>query len=541
MKRTSPRRSATRNLTAIAVTAGCLFMSQAAQAFDRTWNGGGGNNNWNTAGNWNVLPATNGTDGLLFAGNTRLTPNNDFTGAVFNKIRFLAGAGAFVLGGNALTLNDAGGFIRNNSSVEQTINLDIVLDIGTSLLSVQATDADLTINGKFSGTSGISISSTANWVNLNGENTHSGGTTLTSGGHLKVGNAKALGTGIFTVSSTDLKFASGIGTFYAGGLGGTTNMVLTDEASQGVTLVVNGDSNASKGGVISGSGGLVIAMAGGATQTLSGTNTYTGGTRIESGTLELGGSTGNLSASGALTINDGTLSIQRANGVKTVTVTSLNGTGGEIVGNTGTALSTFIVNTTGNDEWNGALKNGNATLAFTKQGSGTLTLKGDSTYTGATTVSAGTLIVNGSLGNTPVTVSGGATLGGQGGEIAGTVTLNNTAAMQFSLLDENEINLTLNSLAIGANANLKLSLGTETVIGTKFTLISGSYTGSFSVLNGSAFDPNNFSLAYDSVNYDFSLVYGANEIYVQVIPEPGISLLLLSGVAALLARRRRNN
>lgn len=536
MKRTSPRRSATRILTAIAVTAGCLFMFQAAQAADSTWNGGGGNNNWNNSGNWNALPATNGTDGLLFAGNTRLTPNNDFTGATFNKIQFLAGAGAFVLDGNAITLSN-NPYIRNLSSVEQTINLNIVLNTSTQLF---ATTADLTINGKISGTGGISINTT-NWVSLNGENTYSGGTSLASGGHLRLGNATAVGTGLFTVTGTDLKFASGIGTFYAGGFAGSGAVALTDEAAQGVTLVINGGSDASRGAAISGSGGLVIAMTGGAKQTLTGANTYTGGTRIESGTLELGSASGNLSASGALTINGGTLSIQRANAVKTVTVASLNGTGGEIVGNTGTALSTFIVNTTGNDAWGGALKNGDATLAFTKQGSGSLTLNGASTYTGATTVSAGTLIVNGSLGNTAVSVANNATLGGQGGTIAGSVTLGNTAAMQFSLLDENEINLTLNSLAIGANANLKLSLGTETAIGTKFTLISGSHTGSFSVLNGSAFDPNNFSLTYASVTYDLQLVYGADEIYVRVIPEPGISLLLLSGVAALLARRRRNN
>src|SRR5205823_1685841 len=49
--------------------------------------------------------------------------------------------------------------------------------------------------------------------------------------------------------------------------------------------------------------------------------------------------------------------------------------------------------------------------AFTKQGSGTLTLSGSNTYTDDTTVSAGTLLVNGSI-TSNTTVSSGATLGG---------------------------------------------------------------------------------------------------------------------------------
>lgn len=49
-----------------------------------------------------------------------------------------------------------------------------------------------------------------------------------------------------------------------------------------------------------------------------------------------------------------------------------------------------------------------------KTGSGTLTLAGMNTYTGATVINAGTALVNGSLGNTAVTVASGATLGGSG-------------------------------------------------------------------------------------------------------------------------------
>jgi autotransporter-associated beta strand protein len=64
--------------------------------------------------------------------------------------------------------------------------------------------------------------------------------------------------------------------------------------------------------------------------------------------------------------------------------------------------------------------------SLTKIGIGTLTLSGNNTYTGATTVNAGKLIVDGSIASSSnVTVAGGATLGGHGtvSNISGTGTI----------------------------------------------------------------------------------------------------------------------
>ena len=64
---------------------------------------------------------------------------------------------------------------------------------------------------------------------------------------------------------------------------------------------------------------------------------------------------------------------------------------------------------------------------LSKSGPGTVVLKGANTYTGATAVNAGTLLVDGSLGATATTVAPGATLGGTGA-LAGALTVNGTLA-----------------------------------------------------------------------------------------------------------------
>jgi autotransporter-associated beta strand protein len=114
------------------------------------------------------------------------------------------------------------------------------------------------------------------------------------------------------------------------------------------------------------SGGGSLIKTGDGTMTLTGANTYTTATTISAGTLQIGagGTTGSLSASSAIT-NNGTLSFNRSN-----TITQGTDFHSEISG----------------------------TGAVTQTGNGTLVLSGTNTYSGATTVSAGTLEVSGASG-----------------------------------------------------------------------------------------------------------------------------------------------
>ncbi|NSX04284.1 autotransporter-associated beta strand repeat-containing protein [Cupriavidus gilardii] len=129
---------------------------------------------------------------------------------------------------------------------------------------------------------------------------------------------------------------------------------------------------------------------------LEGTNTYTGGTRIDGGTISIAADANLGDASGGLTLNNGTL--QTTGDLSSARAVTLAGNG-TMLTDAGTTAT---------------LSGGVAGLgALTKDGAGTLALAGDATHTGGTTVTAGTLQVG---------------AGGTTGSLAGNVTNNGTLA-----------------------------------------------------------------------------------------------------------------
>lgn len=139
-------------------------------------------------------------------------------------------------------------------------------------------------------------------------------------------------------------------------------------------------------GAMSGNGMLTKTGAG--TMTISGVNTHSGATEVSTGVLQSGSSTG-LSASSAYAVN-GT-AILRLNGNNS-SVGSLAGSGFVENNHISAASILTIGSLNSTTSFSGVVRNGAAgTMGLTKVGTGTLTLGGVNTYTGATLITGGTL------------------------------------------------------------------------------------------------------------------------------------------------------
>lgn len=169
-------------------------------------------------------------------------------------------------------------------------------------------------------------------------------------------------------------------------------------------------------------------------------------------------------------------------------------------------------------------------LGITKSGDGTMVMSGANNYTGATSVSAGTLLVTGALGSTNVSVNGGA-IGGTG-TVGGSLTINSGF---FHVADLG------NALDVAGTINLFAGFGIDDLAGVDwvnvgdgtYTLINGSLgTGVFSALSNNSLE-NAFSLGGGRSAY-----FQEGSLQLVVIPEPRAALLGAMGLFALLRRRR---
>lgn len=183
-------------------------------------------------------------------------------------------------------------------------------------------------------------------------------------------------------------------------------------------------------------------------------------------------------------------------------------------GAAGTGVLT--VNVTGTQTFGGSLRNGDGagtdgTLALTKSGAGTQILSGASTHTGATTISAGTLTVDGTLGaGTTVSVGSNATLNGSGA-LSGAVSVNNGGT-----LSGNGTYTGLVSVANGGTLSGNATLSTVTTVsGSRISPGSGTTPATLTI--------GALTLAGGSVlNFEF----GGTSDFVHVT---GVGGLILNG------------
>ncbi len=338
---------------------------------------------------------------------------------------------------------------RNGASVDRFVKFDAVtfddtLTNGTAVLSGNVEPASVTVNNP---TKAVTINSSAGSIiggtsfvkngaatlTLDGANTYSGGTTLNAGILQLVSdnaNTNAFGSGPITLKGGTLAMYSN---FNATSSSNTSTWDLV--VPTGFTGTLNCDSRCSIRGTLSGGGTLNLYIPDTRTGIDGDWSAFTGqinaSTDANGGEFRIGNSyspTGLPLAAMNLAAN---VNLRYVGTVDTgagskVALGSLNGAAGSILQGGPTTGRTFTWEIgQGNTDsvFQGAISEQAAgcITALTKIGDGMLKLTAACGHTGPTTVSGGSLIVNGSITASPLTVNPGSLLGGAGSLAATTI------------------------------------------------------------------------------------------------------------------------
>ena len=250
-------------------------------------------------------------------------------------------------------------------------------------------------------------------------------------------------------------------------------------------------------------GGFSLTKTGAGVLILSNTtNSYTGGTIISAGTLEVGAAgaipTNNVTDNGSLDLNAISTTIDGLSGAGTVDT---------VAG--GTPTLTVGING-GGGTLSGVIQNSSGTLSLAKVGAGTEILSGGYTYSGTTTVAGGTLGLSSGFGvpSTPgsLVISNGSTLAADVSS-GNSLPANNLILQDNATINVNYGSLTTNPTAPVINASGSLSApGSNIVINIAAT---GLQVGTFTLVKYTGTTPG--SLA----NFQLS-------------PPPGVAAILVN-------------
>lgn len=586
-----------------------ISLASHAVAATKTWDGGaaGTGSVLTTAANWVGDTAPAAGDDLI------LDPAFVSTGTIGNSSGYMyltTSSGSSVTAHSlALMNNNLVTFAANSSDVATARTLTLT---GAGA-AINVLGTDVTFGRSFGGPLGVVLSAatTVNVSNANtlltfsntvvisgtgsmtktGEgtvlmgryNTFSGGFTLEAGtvrtnfpgvfalteGPLGTGTVTLKGGNLQSVSESsrvyynnvvldgDIAFGATTGNgaatqTFSSGSGGTSTILASDSTLNTLADVI-WNQNIST----SGTDAYRITKTGGATLSLTGTNTNISGFSVLGGVLEFGGVStmgGTVSeyVSNYFEMDGGTIRF-----TSTVNTTPLTGNRGFMLGAGGGTIdvaSGVIMNA------NGRFRESAAGASLVKSGLGTYIMgAGVSEYTGATLVSQGTLLLDGdaSIESSPVTVSAGATFGGLG-TVGGAVTVSGTLSPGTLVTTEGALEIN-NALSLDSSAVVLFGLstvGADQITGvTDLTLdgvIKVSLVGGYVPLAGQTFQLIDWSgtLVDNGFVFDFtdaSLPEGmewdtANFLTdgtITAVPEPAVVSLALASLGLLALRRTR--
>jgi autotransporter-associated beta strand protein len=367
-------------------------------------------------------------------------------------------------------------------------------------------------------------------------NITTGGLRPNSGGSLYIHQHNTAGDLVFNSGIT----AQGTNTLIKTGAGkaiviGNDNLTGTHTILQGTYQLGNGGASGGMGSTtaavvnhanvafnrsdapvfpnpISGNGS--VTMAGSGALTLSGTNTYSGGTNLNAGTLVLT-DVNDLGTGTALNFNGGTL---RWSGINTDISASFN-----LTLNAGGAG----LDTNGNDVTFANPVGNSGTGGIVKKGAGTLTLAEANLFSGDSTVSVGKLVVSNTAGSATgsgaVNVSAGGILAGTG-VIAGTVNVALGGVIQPGA-SVGEITVGGLNLVTGSVVNVEFGTGNDQVdvTATNGLTLNG---GTINLYQDGTTTPFTATGTYDLITFQGAVQGSGVPSLVIGNPQPGIDYSL---------------
>lgn len=302
------------------------------------------------------------------------------------------------------------------------------------------------------------------------------------------------------------------------------------------------------------SGIVTLDKAGAGRWTLTGNSTYTGGTTVSAGTLQLGnGGTAGMVGSGDVAISSGATLVTNRSDSFSIN-NNITGAGSLIVSNASGGSTTL---TSSANTYSGGTTVSSGTLMFTNvsgsaTGSGTVTVAASATLAGTGSIAPaagnpvlvqGTLSIgqtSGTAADVAITTSGAGTLFMDTTSVllmdlisgAGSGTLNAASAADMLLIGGT---MTLNSGSTLRVQNLNGLSGWTAGDAWKlidWNTLSGSAMGTFTTLD--------LPTLGSGLQWDTSSLYSTGVVSVVVAaPEPARLLLLPLGAFAIFMRRRR--